>query len=53
MSECPKCHEGGLTWIKTSSGKSWLKRDLGEGQMLLEPARGGFWGVLSEAVAEM
>ncbi len=36
MSECPKCHEGGLTWIKTSSGKSWLKRDLGEGQISSE-----------------
>ncbi len=33
MSECPKCGESGLTWIKTSSGKHWLKRDLGEGQI--------------------
>jgi len=33
MVECPKCNESGLTWQKTSKGKNWLKRDLGEGQV--------------------
>lgn len=33
MVECPKCHESGLAWVKTVSGKNWLKRELGDGQI--------------------
>lgn len=33
MANCPKCNAEGLVWQKTASGKNWLKRDLGEGQV--------------------
>ncbi len=36
MAECPKCDESGLAWVKTTNGKNWLKRDLGEGQVSKE-----------------
>jgi len=32
MSNCPKCGEGGLSWVRTKNKKNWLKADLGDGQ---------------------